>query len=115
MSASTQSCHKRNVRFRPKADISLILRSTCVDVAEPGGLTALSPRLDRLRMSLIDKHLPHYQFSERHRTRVRASPDEVMRAVVNFNPPPDRLRDVLLALRTVPARLLGREAPRAAR
>ncbi len=63
-------------------------------------------------MSLIDKHLPRYQFSERHRTRVRASPDEVLRAVVDSNRPPDRLRDALMALRTVPARLLGREAPR---
>ena len=63
-------------------------------------------------MSLIDKHLPRYQFSERHRTRVRASPDEVIRAVVNFNRPRDRFSDVLLALRTVPSRLLGREAPR---
>ena len=63
-------------------------------------------------MSLIDKHLPRYQFSERHRTRVRASPDEVIRAVVTLNRPPDRLNDILLALRTVPSRLLGREAPR---
>jgi hypothetical protein len=63
-------------------------------------------------MSLIDKHLPHYHFSERHRTRVRASPDEVMRAVVTFDRSPDRLRDLLMALRTFPSRLLGREAPR---
>jgi hypothetical protein len=63
-------------------------------------------------MSLLDKHLPRYQFSERHRTRVRASPEEVMRAVVSSDRPPDRLRDFLLALRTVPSRLLGREAPR---
>jgi hypothetical protein len=65
-----------------------------------------------LRMSLIDKHLPRYQFSERHQTRVRASPEEVLRAAVDSNRPPDRLRDALLALRTIPARLLGREAPR---
>jgi hypothetical protein len=63
-------------------------------------------------MSLLDKHLPRYQFSERHRTRVRASPEEVIRAVVSSDRPPDWLRDVLLALRTVPARLVGREAPR---
>jgi hypothetical protein len=61
-------------------------------------------------MSLIDKHLPHYQFSEMHRTRVRASPDAVMRTVL-ANWPPDRLRDVLLALRTLPSRLFGRVAP----
>ena len=35
-----------------------------------------------------------------------------MRAVVSFKRPPDRLTDVLLGLRTIPARLLGREAPR---
>jgi hypothetical protein len=63
-------------------------------------------------MSLLDKHLPRYQFSERHRTRVRASPDQVMRAVATLNRPADRLSDVLLALRTVPSRLVGREAPR---
>jgi hypothetical protein len=63
-------------------------------------------------MSLIDKHLPRYQFSERHRTRVRASPGEVMRVAIASNRPPDRLRYILLALRTVPSRLLGREAPR---
>ena len=63
-------------------------------------------------MSLMDKHLPDYHFSERHRTRVRASPEQVMRALVNYNRPPDRFTDILLALRTVPARLLGREVPR---
>ena len=63
-------------------------------------------------MPLIDKHLPRYHFSERHRTRVRASPDEVIRAVVALDSAPDRLRDFLMALRTVPSRLLGREAPR---
>ena len=62
-------------------------------------------------MSLIDKHLPRYQFSEMHHTRVRASPDAAMRAVLGHRPP-NRLMDVLLALRTLPARVLGREAPR---
>jgi hypothetical protein len=61
-------------------------------------------------MSLIDKHLPRYQFSETHRTRVKASPDAVMRTVL-ADRSPDRLRDVLLALRTVPSRLLGHVAP----
>jgi hypothetical protein len=61
-------------------------------------------------MPLIDKHLPHYQFSETHRTRVRASTDAVMRTVL-ADRPPDRLRDILLALRTVPSRLFGRESP----
>ena len=60
-------------------------------------------------MLLIDKHLPRYQFSERHRTRVRASPEEVIRAVVNLDRTSDWLRDSLLALRSVPSRLLGRE------
>ena len=62
-------------------------------------------------MPLIDKHLPRYQFSERHRTRVRASPDEVIRAVVALDRRPDRFRDFLMALRSVPSRLLGRQAP----
>jgi len=60
--------------------------------------------------SLIDKHLPRYQFSETHRTRVRAPPDAVMRTVL-ADRPQDRLTDVLLALRTAPSRLLGRTAP----
>ena len=61
-------------------------------------------------MSLIDKHLPRYQFSETHRTRVKASPDAVMRTVL-ADRPADGLRDVLLALRILPSRLLGRVAP----
>lgn len=63
-------------------------------------------------MSLIDRHLPLYHFSERHRTRVRASPDAVMRALVASDRLPDRLKDALMALRTLPSRLLGRAAPR---
>ena len=63
-------------------------------------------------MPLIDNHLPRFQFSERHWTRVRASPDEVIRAVVALDRPSDRLTDFLMALRTVPSRLLGRDAPR---
>lgn len=63
-------------------------------------------------MSLIDKHLPRYHFSERHRTRVKASPEAVIQAVL-ADRPPDRLRDVLMALRTIPARLLGRAPPQA--
>jgi hypothetical protein len=62
-------------------------------------------------VSLIDKRLPHYQFSETHRTRVKASPDAVMRTVL-ADLPRDRLSDVLLMLRTVPSRLLGRAAPK---
>ena len=62
-------------------------------------------------MSLIDQHLPRYQFSERHRTRVRASPDDVMRAVVALDRAPDRVSDFLMALRAVPSRLLGRDVP----
>ena len=60
-------------------------------------------------MSLIDKHLPRYHFSERHCTRVKASPDAVIQAVI-ADRPPDRLRDVLMGLRTVPARF-WRRAP----
>lgn len=63
-------------------------------------------------MSLIDKHLPRHQFSERHRIRLRVPPDEAIRAVINADRPPDRLSDLLLMLRTAPSRLLGRAAPR---
>jgi hypothetical protein len=63
-----------------------------------------------MRVSLIDQQLPRYQFSEQHRTRVRAFPEEVMRAVATpgRRQSPDRLRDMLMTLRTVPSRLLGR-------
>ena len=65
-------------------------------------------------MSLIDKHLLRYQFSERHRTFVRASPAEVIWAVLTLsrNRSPDWVTDILIALQTVPSRLFGREAPR---
>jgi hypothetical protein len=62
-------------------------------------------------MSLIDRHLPRYHFSERHWTRIRASPEDVIRAVVATDRPEDRIRDLLMALRALPCRLLGREAP----
>jgi hypothetical protein len=62
-------------------------------------------------MSLIDKHLPRFQFSETHRARVRASPSAVMRTVL-ADRPPDRLSEILLALRTVPSRLSGRVTPK---
>ena len=62
-------------------------------------------------MSLMDKYLPRYQFSERHWTRVRASPEEVMQVVLNFNRPRDRLTEALLSLRSVLPRLFGRDAP----
>lgn len=63
-------------------------------------------------MALIDRHLPTYQFSERHRIRVKASPEEVIAALISADRPPDRLRDSLMALRTLPSRLLGRPVPR---
>ena len=60
-------------------------------------------------MSQLAEHLPHYTFSERHWIRIRASPDDVIRTVLNFGRAPDRLKDALMALRTIPARMLGRE------
>jgi hypothetical protein len=75
------------------------------------GALAISPCcLDYLRMLLIDDYLPRYHFSERHRIRVRASPDEVMEIVANFKRPPDRFNNILMALRSLPGRLLGRTA-----
>jgi len=73
----------------------------------------MNPPASDLRVSLIDKHLPRYHFSERHRTRIGASPGDVMGALVASDRPPDRVRGLLMSLRTFPSRLAGREALRA--
>jgi hypothetical protein len=62
-------------------------------------------------MSLLDKHLPRYQFRERHQLLVHAPPERVMAAVIGFQPPRDRITEGLMWLRGVPTRLTGRRAP----
>jgi hypothetical protein len=62
-------------------------------------------------MSLIDQFLPTYQFSERHHTLVRCAPRELLDTIQGFQPPRDRVADVLMYARQIPARLLHRSAP----
>jgi hypothetical protein len=57
-------------------------------------------------MSLIDDFLPDYQFSERHQTMARCGPGELLDIVQSFKPPQDRVKDVLMFIRQIPAMLL---------
>jgi hypothetical protein len=56
-------------------------------------------------MSLMEKFLPHYQFSERHQTTVRCRPGELLNIIQSFEPPADRLTNFALSARQLPARL----------
>lgn len=62
-------------------------------------------------MSLIDKYLPRHQFSERHQATVRCRPDELLDVVQNFRPPKDRLGEIAMSARQLPARLMHWMAP----
>lgn len=57
---------------------------------------------------LLDRHLPVYRHREVHELTVGAHPDEVMRAIRELKGRDVALASVLFALRTLPARLLGR-------
>lgn len=57
--------------------------------------------------TLLDELLPSYQFSERHETAVRASPEEVMRAVSELTPAEIPLFRTLFAIRRLPERVTG--------
>jgi hypothetical protein len=57
-------------------------------------------------MSLMEKFLPHYQFSERHQTTVQCGPGELLDIVQSFEPPQDRLTEIVMFARQLPARLL---------
>ncbi|UFZ03041.1 hypothetical protein LQG66_27885 [Bradyrhizobium ontarionense] len=62
-------------------------------------------------MSLIDRFLPNYQFSERHETLVRCPPAELLDLIQSWEPPRDRFSGVAMALRQMPARLMHALAP----
>ena len=57
-------------------------------------------------MSLMEKFLPHYQFMERHQTTVRCRPGELLDIIQSFEPPADRLTNIALSARQLPASLL---------
>ena len=63
--------------------------------------------------SALDRLLPDYQFVERHKTLVRASRQEVWRALHEVQPSEMALTRILFGVRTLPARLAGarREGP----
>jgi hypothetical protein len=62
-------------------------------------------------MSLMDKFLPSYQFSERHQVTVRCAPGELLDIIQNFQPPEDRFGETAMLLRQVPAKLMHLLAP----
>jgi hypothetical protein len=62
-------------------------------------------------MSLMQKFLPHHQFSERHQATVRCRPGELLDIVQNFQPPQDRLSEIAMFARQLPARLMHWMAP----
>ncbi|MGJ5175958.1 hypothetical protein ACQR16_34110 [Bradyrhizobium oligotrophicum] len=62
-------------------------------------------------MCLLNRFLPNYQFSERHETRVRCPPGELLDLIQSWEPPRDRFSDIAMTLRQMPARLMHRLAP----
>jgi hypothetical protein len=62
-------------------------------------------------MSLMDKFLPGYQFSERHQVKVRCAPGELLDIIQNFQPPKDRFGETAMLMRQLPARLMHLLAP----
>lgn len=65
-------------------------------------------------MSLIDKYLPEHSFAERHEILISALPEQVMAAVVKYDPGNDLCIRRLIGLREIPARVAGaflREKP----
>ena len=62
-------------------------------------------------MSLIDRFLPDYQFSERHETLVRCPPGELLDLIQGWEPSRDRFTESAMSLRQAPARLMHRLSP----
>jgi hypothetical protein len=62
-------------------------------------------------MSLMETYLPRHQFSERHQITVRCRPDELLDIIQNFQPPQDRLTEIAMLVRQLPAKLLYWAAP----
>jgi hypothetical protein len=62
-------------------------------------------------MSLMDRFLPNYQFSERHQATLRCRPGELLDIIQNFQPPKDGFSETAMFLRQIPARLAHWAAP----
>ena len=73
-----------------------------------------NPIPDDTGMRLLDRYLPTYQFSETHSCLVAAEPAAILDSVVAYRPESDRLFRLMIGLRELPMRLLGKpEAKRA--
>ena len=62
-------------------------------------------------MSLMEKFLPHHQFSARHQATIRCRPGELLDTIQNYQPPNDRLSEVAMRARQLPARLMHWVSP----
>jgi hypothetical protein len=62
-------------------------------------------------MSLMDKFLPSFQFSERHQTMVRCGPGELLDIIQDFRPPKDGFSALAMFVRQLPAKLMHWAAP----
>jgi hypothetical protein len=57
-------------------------------------------------MSLIERFLPHHQFAVRHQATVRCKPGELLDVIQNFQPPRDRIADIAMLIRQLPASII---------
>jgi hypothetical protein len=57
-------------------------------------------------MSLIDTFLPHHQFSERHQTTVHCELGKLLDIIQGFQPPKDRVGEIAMLVRQLPATLM---------
>ncbi len=62
-------------------------------------------------MSLMQRFLPHHQFALRHQATVRCQPGELLDVIQNFRPPRDRVADMAMSIRQLPASILHWIAP----
>jgi hypothetical protein len=62
-------------------------------------------------MSLMDRFLPNYQFSERHQATLRCRPGELLDIIQNFQPPKDGFSEIAMVVRQLPAKLMHWVAP----
>jgi hypothetical protein len=62
-------------------------------------------------MSLMEKFLPHHQFSVRHQATVRCKPGELLDIIQSFQPPRDRVADRAMFVRQLPGRIIHWMAP----
>ena len=62
-------------------------------------------------MTLLNKYLGQYQFSERHAIAIAAPQARILAAVAAYDPKHDRFFRSMIALRELPARLMPRNKP----